>query len=326
MRERVRELGGSLFQRELLESGFGPRFHAYYYKQWESYKMDYHHHDSTEIMYLMTGSCIVDVIGQEGREERYTLKKGELILLDANVRHRLIVDEGVSCRMLNVEFAFVSVDAADQGAISVGTLAREEPALAELLSSPFSSLVLPDPEEVLHTLKALVLELDRLHGGQGMLVRLLFAELLLRLARLRREQVTASRQHAHHYIRRATEYLHQNYDRGIRVEEIAAAVNLHPGYLHRLFKQHTGRTLTEYLNALRMDKAKMLLSGSAVPIADIADYVGVGSRQYFHQLFRKYAGCTPTEYRERAERDSWKRPPVDSSGSERPSRHERDSY
>ncbi|OWR30778.1 AraC family transcriptional regulator [Saccharibacillus sp. O23] len=303
------ETDGSLFRKALLESGFGPRFHAYYYKQWEAYRMDYHHHDSTEIMYLMTGSCIVDVIGQGGREERYTLKKGELILLDANVPHRLIVEEGVSCRMLNVEFAFVPVDAADEAAISVGTLAREEPALDELLHSPFSSLVLPDPEEVLHTLKALVLELDRLHGGQGIMVRLLFAELLLRLARLRREQVTASRQHAHHYIRRATEYLHQNYDRGIRVEEIAAAVNLHPGYLHRLFKQHTGRTLTDYLNALRMDKAKMLLSGSGIPIADIADYVGIGSRQYFHQLFRKYAGCTPVEYRERTDRDSWKLEP-----------------
>ncbi|OWA34488.1 AraC family transcriptional regulator [Saccharibacillus sp. O16] len=301
-------MSGSLFQRALLEGGFGPRFQAYYYKQWNTYRMDYHHHDSTEIMYLMTGSCRVDVIDASGHEERHALKKGELILLDANVPHRLIVEEGVSCRMLNVEFAFAPIEARDETTIRIGTLAQEEPALAELLQSPFTRLVLPDPEEILHTLKALVLELDRVQGGQGVMVRLLFAELLLRLARLWREQLTPSRQHAHHYIRKATEYLHQNYDRSIRVEEIAAAVNLHPGYLHRLFRQHTGRTLTDYLNALRMDKAKMLLAGSGIPIADVADYVGIASRQYFHQLFRKYTGCTPSEYRERIEHDSWKRP------------------
>ncbi|MDO3413042.1 AraC family transcriptional regulator [Saccharibacillus sp. CPCC 101409] len=297
------ELGGSLFQPSLPEGRFGPRFHAYYYKQWSSYRMDYHSHDSTEIMYLMTGSCIVDVKAEEAREERFALKKGELILLDANVPHRLIVEEGVSCRMLNVEFAFAPAAEGDLAALSVGALAREEPALAELLRNPFASAVLPDPEEVPHTLKSLVLELDRA-GGEGVMARLLFAELLLRLARLRREQLQSSRQHAHQYIRRTIEYLHQNYDRGIQVREIAAAVNLHPGYLHRLFKQHTGRTLTDYLNGLRMDKAKMLLSASAVPIADIADYVGIASRQYFHLLFRKYGGCTPTQYREQAERDS----------------------
>nr|WP_040925170.1 AraC family transcriptional regulator [Saccharibacillus kuerlensis] len=283
-----------------------PDFHAYYYKQWTAYRMDYHCHNSTEIMYLMTGSCIVDVKTEEGAGKRFALKKGELILLDANVPHRLIVEEGAVCRMLNVEFAFVPTNAECNSATGIGVLAREEPALADLLRSPFASLVLPDPEEVLHTLKSLVLELDQ-KGGQGIMVRLLFAELLLRLARLRREQLDSSRQHVHHYIRKAMEYLHQNYDRSIRVEEIAAAVNLHPGYLHRLFKRHTGRTLTDYLNGLRIDKAKMLLSGSAVPIADIADYVGIGSRQYFHLLFRKYGGCTPTEYRERAERDSRKK-------------------
>lgn len=295
---------GSFFQPALLEDGFGPRFHAYYYKQWASYRMDYHRHDSTEIMYLMSGSCIVDVKTAAGEEERFALKKGELILLDANVPHRLIVEEGNVCRMLNVEFSFASIGVGDERALSIGMLAREEPALAELLQSPFASLTLPDPEEVLHTLKSLVLELDRQQGEQNVMVRLLFAELLLRLARLHREQLQSSRQHAHHYIRKTTEYLHQNYDRSLQVKEIAAAVNLHPGYLHRLFKQHTGRTLTDYLNGLRMDKAKMLLAGSGIPVADIADYVGIASRQYFHLLFRKYSGCTPTEYRERTERDS----------------------
>ncbi|MCQ4086406.1 AraC family transcriptional regulator [Saccharibacillus sp. JS10] len=298
------EARGSLFQQNLLHSGFSPFFHAYYYKQWNAYQMDYHIHDSTEIMYLMSGSCRVDVKVDE-REEHYRLKKGELIVLDANVPHRLIVESGMTCRMLNVEFSFAPLSSDEESSLSIQKLAHQESVLEEFLYTPFSSLVLPDPEEVLYTLKSLVLELDRQHNKSSIMVNLLFAELLLRLARLHREQINPSRQQAHHYIRKATEYLHQNYDRNIRVEDIASAVNLHPGYLHRLFKQQTGRTLTDYLNQLRIDKAKMLLAGSVIPIADIADYVGIGSRQYFHLLFRKYTQCTPTEYRARNEANSW---------------------
>ncbi|MBW4083832.1 AraC family transcriptional regulator [Paenibacillus sp. S150] len=306
-------MNGSLFQQALLDGEYGPHFFAYYYKQWNPYTMAYHQHNSTEIMYLISGSCAVDVRQHTNVEERFRLKRGELIMLDANVPHRLMVEEGRSCRMLNVEFGFTASTGA---APSIARLAEEEEELAGLLRAPFSSLVLPDPEEVFHVLKSLVLELDQ-HGGEGqgsLMIRLLFAELLLRLSRLRREQQQASQQPSQLYVRRAIEFLHQNYDRGIQVKEVAAEVSLHPGYLHRIFRAHTGRTLTDYLNMLRMEKARMLLGQSEIPVAEIADYVGIGSRQYFHLLFRKYTGCTPVEYRNSMERFSWSNSPPETTG------------
>lgn len=296
-----RGVSGSLFQQALIKGDYSPHFFAYYYKQWNNYHMSYHQHNSTEIMYLISGSCVVDVrSGNE--EERFRLKRGELIILDANVPHRLIVEDGAPCRMLNVEFGFMEYTGV---APSVGKLAREESALAELLQLPFSSLVLPDPEEIYYVLKSLVLELDQSGGKGGSMVDLLFCELLLRLSRLRQEQLHTSQQPSQLYVRRSIEFLHQNYDQNIQVKDIAAAVNLHPGYLHRIFKTHTGRTLSDYLNMLRMEKAKMLLGQSDIPIADIADFVGISSRQYFHLLFKKYADCTPVEYRNSIDRHSW---------------------
>lgn len=82
-------------------------------------------------------------------------------------------------------------------------------------------------------------------------------------------------------------------------------MNVHPGYLHRIFRTHTGQTLTDYLNQLRMEKARMLLGQGEIPVAEIADYVGISSRQYFHLLFKKYSGCTPIEYRNSIERHYW---------------------
>lgn len=296
------ELSGSLFQQSLLEKEYSPHFFAYYYKQWEHYTMPYHQHNSTEIMYVISGSCTVEVRSGTGGEERFRLKRSELIILDANVPHRLIVEPDAACRMLNVEFGFAEHKGV---APSLSSLAREEGDLADFLQKPFISLMLSDPEEVFHVLKALVLELDQ-HGKEGgSLVQLLFAELLLRLSRLRRERLVASQQPSQLYVRRAVEFLHQNYDRSLQASEVAAAVNVHPGYLHRIFKAQTGRTLTDYLNLLRMEKAKMLLGQSEIPVAEIADYVGISSRQYFHLLFKKYAGVTPVEYRNSIERYSW---------------------
>lgn len=296
-----RGVSGSLFQQALIKGDYSPHFFAYYYKQWNNYHMSYHQHNSTEIMYLISGSCVIDV-RSGAEEERYRLKRGELIILDANVPHRLIVEDGAPCRMLNVEFGFMEYTGV---APSVGKLAREESALAELLQFPFSSLVLPDPEEIYYVLKSLVLELDQTGGKGGSMVDLLFCELLLRVSRLRQEQLHTSQQPSQLYVRRSIEFLHQNYDQNIQVKDIAAAVNLHPGYLHRIFKTHTGRTLSDYLNMLRMEKAKMLLGQSDIPIAEIADFVGISSRQYFHLLFKKYANCTPVEYRNSMDRHSW---------------------
>ena len=83
-----------------------PRFYAYYYKQWMNYEMPYHQHDSTEIMYMISGVCRIDVKAGD-TEKSVILKKGEFMVLDAGVPHRLIVDQAASCRMLNVEFGFM---------------------------------------------------------------------------------------------------------------------------------------------------------------------------------------------------------------------------
>ncbi|MNB76903.1 Bifunctional transcriptional activator/DNA repair enzyme AdaA [compost metagenome] len=302
------QLNGSLFQQELLEGEYSPYFYAYYYKRWHDYRMSYHRHQSTEIMYLISGVCRVDLLIEKNNPASFSLKRGELILINAGVPHRLIVDGDTPCRMLNVEFGFVLHKGI---APSLAVLARQEKAVAKLLSTPFNSLFLPGTDEVYHTLRNLVLELDKCKGQGGNLAQLLFTELLLRLAEIHIDLEIKPFRPSDGYVRQSIDYLYQNYDRQIRMKELAAAVNLHPGYLHRIFKAHTGFTVTDYLTRIRMEKAKMLLGQSDVPVTEIADYVGIASRQYFHLLFKKYTGVTPVDYRNGVDRHLW-----DHSGAE----------
>jgi len=320
---------GTLYRGDIVSSSYRPHFQAYYYKQWTNYEMAYHQHPSTEIMYMISGSCRIelqieretdsagllhpqnesagdDTYRQGGspaetyklQSESVHLHKGQFIVIDASVPHRLIVPPDSTCRMLNIEFGLVS-SGSDSSLLN--DMIHEEKELSALLLEPKDYYVLSDPEEVYYTLKSLVLELDQ-QRPSPMLGDLLFAQLLVRIARLYAETQLSSLPQSESYIRRSIQFMHQNYDRSIRMDQIAAAVNVHPGYLHRIFKKHMQITPTAYLNDLRMDKAMMLLSQTDIPIPEIADYVGIASRQYFHLLFKKHAGSTPADYRNQSDR------------------------
>ncbi len=312
-------ISASLYGSQLADSGYRPQFYAYYYKQWQQYEMDYHQHPSTEIMYMIAGACRIEllrsaspVVSGDGwknglQPDVVELQRGQFIVIDANVPHRLIVGEQ-PCRMLNLEFGLrlhvPQQESMPQSDITIlQQLARQED-LAIWISQPQPYTVLSDPEEVYYTLKSLVLELDQ-RSMTSMLSELLFAQLLVRIARLWHEIEQSRLSQSERYVRQSIEFMRQNYDRSIRMEQIAAAVNVHPGYLHRVFRKHMNTTPTDYLNTLRMEKAMMLLGSTDIPIAEIADYVGVSSRQYFHLLFKKHTSQTPADYRAAMERTRW---------------------
>ncbi|MFK7694975.1 helix-turn-helix domain-containing protein [Paenibacillus sp. HJGM_3] len=273
------------------------RVMAYYFRQWDGLDMVYHTHAETEIMYVLSGTCRIQVArAQQASSDTIRLKKGEFIVLDANVPHRLIVEKDSPCRMLNVEFGS---SAKNGGLPSIDGWAAEDERLTALLAAPLPYIVLRDPDDVYHILKSLVLELDRQGTKQGIRVQLLLWQLLLRIAALweQEERSGGGESETSLYVKQCMEFLQQNYDRDILVKDIAAAVNLHPGYLHRIFKAHTRRTIMEVLTSHRMEKAKMLLAQTQIPIGDIPEYVGINSRQYFHTLFKKHVNQTPVEYR-----------------------------
>ncbi|MCM3785074.1 AraC family transcriptional regulator [Neobacillus mesonae] len=292
---------GSFFHQEPSPFDVRPCFYAYYYKQWQNYTMEYHEHRWTEIMYMIQGTGAIDVLSIDGRNERIVLRKGEFIILDEGVPHRLTVDQAAPCRMLNVEFGFQP----HAGQFSLGHISHEEQEVAAFLTRPFRYLVLSDPEEVYYVLKSLVLELDRQQAERSsLMIDLLFSQLLVRMARLR-IAAEDSESVADGYVTQSIQFMHQNYDQPLQVKDIAAYVNLHPGYLHRIFKKNMNQTLMEYLTEVRMEKAKMLLQQTGIPIHDIPGYVGINSRQYFHTLFKKHTGVTPVNHRELGEKKSW---------------------
>ena len=99
-------------------------------------------------------------------------------------------------------------------------------------------------------------------------------------------------------LRRAIEFMHDNFGREIALEEIAAAAYLSEYHFARLFKRITGVTPHAYLSNVRLERARKLLAETALPIVDIAAQVGYQSQSHFTKMFKSVTGVTPRVYRD----------------------------
>lgn len=92
-------------------------------------------------------------------------------------------------------------------------------------------------------------------------------------------------------------YVQQNLAGDLSLTQFAELLNFHPFYLSRLFRQVTGKTLTEYISAEKMKKAKELLENSNLKVHEIAATLGFETPSYFIRFFKKHANVTPQEHR-----------------------------
>lgn len=104
-------------------------------------------------------------------------------------------------------------------------------------------------------------------------------------------------------------------DIGLNLQGIASMLKLSPSYAGRLFKQHTGVSVAEYINQVRMRVALRLLESEDASINEIMTRVGYANQSYFFKLFKKSFGTTPREYRLKTSRSTMlegsRRSPID---------------
>ncbi len=103
----------------------------------------------------------------------------------------------------------------------------------------------------------------------------------------------------HQMMNRLLEYLHEHvYDSMLGLESAADHLDLSPKYVSRLFKQHNGDTLTNYIAKMRVEEAKKLLKESELTILDISQKLGYSTDIGLIRIFKKHEGITPGKYRQ----------------------------
>lgn len=95
----------------------------------------------------------------------------------------------------------------------------------------------------------------------------------------------------------AIKYIRQNYREPLSLEIIAGRIPVNPSHLSRTFKKECGCSLTEYINQVRVEKARELLADSDTLNYEVSEMVGYNDPAYFSSIFRKLTGLSPKEYR-----------------------------
>jgi len=97
----------------------------------------------------------------------------------------------------------------------------------------------------------------------------------------------------------ALKFLETNYESEIQIPDLALKVFMSPQRFRKVFKDVTGMTPLDYINAIRINRAVDLLKDDSLSIAEVSQQIGILDTNYFSRLFKQRTGSTPSEYRKK---------------------------
>ena len=264
-----------------------------------------HFHSAVEVILPLQGEVLV----QTGEAE-YRVLEGEVIIIPAGCTHGLHMGEGSERELLLYEMN------------GVFTL-KEFSTLRQMMAKPVHLLAdHPCRERV----RAVFFEIIQEHRSGALLRNMHNYALLLEIyAIIGEHYLTTSASAAemntlHRQLsgadafNRALDHLNKNYMDDMTLDSLAAYAGFSRYTLSRMFRQYTGATFTQYLSRRRVEMAMELLSGTRMPVTQVALQCGFNSIATFNRVFREIKGCTPTQYRviygDRAQLDANTAPPV----------------
>jgi AraC family transcriptional regulator len=246
------------------------------------------HSHSAFTLTAVLGGRMAATIG----EETFELSAGEAALTNVGQNH--------AARGSEVEFVSIGV-----GPVLVNELVAEIGLTRTTADIGFRASVVTD-QTITRMACAIATEVSADQLGHDEMLDALVRQLVIHLLRSHLTvrmsgQIELSRAGpVDRRLRRAIEFMHDNFGRELALEDIASAAYLSEYHFARLFKQITRVTPHAYLANLRLERARKLLAETALPISEIAAMVGYQSQSHFSKMFKSVAGITPRAYREGA--------------------------
>ena len=237
------------------------------------------HKNLAEILIVDDGAGIFIIDG-----ERYTAKKGDLILYNSGTVH----DEfGGSGNGLSTY------------CVAVSNLKLANLPVNKILPEEFSP-ILPSGEyfdELLSIFRAIERESYRPSGAET--ANLLALALVAKICTLIKTHGQPRREKIPSVSRLAKDFIDEHYTENIKLEDIARAVGANVYNLAKVFKAEIGISPMRYVVLRRLGEAQNLLINTDMTITRIALSVGYNNSNYFQNVFKDFMQMTPREYRKR---------------------------
>jgi AraC-like DNA-binding protein len=252
---------------------------------------------SFELIYVISG---VLYLGEEGVE--YELEEGDAIILYPHLNHYGYKDSGKDLSFFWSHFLF-------QNEYHIYDELDQLPGISYYLKNPFhpelnNKILLPKYSQKFKGERLSVLCHELIHINEslyycGLATNLHMTAFLVELTnqylnQLIEESRVAGSDVLISYI---IQYIGMNYHKKFTKDEISMELGYNYDYLARLFKKKMGMKISNYINYIRIEKAKKLLLETVKTIKEISFEVGYDDDKYFMKLFKISQGMTPSDYR-----------------------------
>ncbi|MBO5460164.1 MAG: AraC family transcriptional regulator [Lachnospira sp.] len=256
-------------------------------KRAANFKMPTSHvHPFYDVTYLISGECTCFV-----NHNIYKLSKGDLIIIPPGEIHRSTFHGNMQSERFVLSFR-------DDQLGWIRSLIGEK-LVAESLKTDVISIPSKRRDYVESLLNKLLFESDDPDILSPAFIQAGLLELLLFVIRCQQYENNVLKEIDvdNQLMQEIATYVYNNYDKKISLDDMAQRFHISRSYLSKKFKTATGFGFKEYLNMVRIEESKRLLSNTDYSLIDIAIATGFENQSYFSRIFKKYTGLTPKQFR-----------------------------
>lgn len=250
--------------------------------------------------YIFSGQGKINLEGDE-----YNICPGDIVLMPPYMLHILIPSPSTELLQYVIHFDLFfnknrrTLPSGKSGLTFKNFLAQNTP---ENLLTDGPYILSPSSDES-EKIRQLFLELKE-HFESGLdFSELLTKSLMIKiiacfLENTARRSSSVKRQTSKSWLNleKAIIFMHQNYTENITLHQISRHAGLSLHYFSGLFKQHTSMSVHKYLNSIRIEKAKLLISEGNYNFTQISEQVGFKDIYVFSKVFKRLELKSPSEY------------------------------
>lgn len=232
--------------------------------------------------YIISGTGTLMADNAKGETQTYSIKSGQGFLIFPGQITTYYADANLPWEYVWIEFDGLRVkEALDLTELSVNTPVYHPHSkdLREQLINEMLYIVHHAKESPFHLIGHLYLFLDYLTQSAK-------STKLVQCSKM-----------SDYYIKEAINYIEQNFQNNITIEDIAAVCGINRSYFGKIFRNSIGRSPQEFLMNYRMVKATELLKLTSLSIAEIGSAVGYENQLHFSRAFKTIYGISPREWR-----------------------------
>jgi AraC-like DNA-binding protein/mannose-6-phosphate isomerase-like protein (cupin superfamily) len=261
-----------------------------------------HAHEHLQLCYMMSGSCVHVTNGRS-----YILTKGDLFSIPPYQEHRLELRESMDFVLIQIDFMPHVINESLRDLTRMQTFvdfAYIRPLISQEDLIPKMSLPPSSQSLVENALNVMITEWNEKEDGYQLAIKAELLKLLVITGRqyARYSETQGQQEHREVLLHReafykAISYMESHYHENLNLEDLANIAYMSPSYFSSMLRLIKGKSYIEFLSAIRMQEAMVLLRGSDLNITEIALRVGYNHISHFNRMFKKHTGVTPRDFR-----------------------------